>query len=269
MVEHAALHTLRATSAPMTRRGGHAPLTRAGAIAAAIVGVATLAAGWPWALLLILWFGCTHALTMRGRAAKTARTAAILTPEQGRGARQVLANGGVFAFCALLGALSGDARWGVAAVGALAAAAADTWATEIGLLLGGAPRSLLRGVRVPPGTSGGVTWIGSAGGATGALFVALLAVWLVPGLRSGDATTVARLTLGFAAAGVLGGLSDSILGATLQSRRRCRSCGEWTEQLVHSCGGETEHARGLRLLDNDLVNFFATLVGALVALRLA
>ena len=50
---------------------------------------------------------------------------------------QVLANGGVFALAALLGAVLGSpwpAAGSRAALGALAASAADTWATEIGTL---------------------------------------------------------------------------------------------------------------------------------------
>jgi uncharacterized protein (TIGR00297 family) len=225
-----------------------------------------MAAGWEWAVILVVWFVASQALTRRGAEAKAARTASVLPPERARGARQVLANGGLFAACALMSWLTSDARWGVAAVGALAAAAADTWATEIGLLAGSAPRALLTGSRVPPGTSGGVSWSGSAGAVAGALLVASLAALLLPeifgdGARGGFAI--------IAAAGVLGGLSDSILGATLQAQRRCTACGAFTERRTHSCGSATAHARGLRWLENDLVNFLATVVGAIVALLLA
>ncbi len=246
----------------------HAPLTVGGTFAAACVGVGALVGGWPWGVLVIVWFLTSQALTRRGAALKAARTAAILAPERARNARQVFANGGVFAACVVIGTLTQDARWSLAAVGALAAAAADTWATEIGLVGGGTPRSLLRGVPVPPGTSGGVTWRGTLGGAAGALVVALLAAWLVPATLGVDARNHTAVVTRLAAAGLLGALADSILGATLQSQRRCSACGALTERRVHSCGGQTAHARGLPWLDNDAVNFLATVTGAILALWL-
>src|SRR5438093_5230732 len=45
--------------------------------------------------------------------------------------------------------------------GALAAAAADTWATEIGAFSPFAPRLITSGRQVPRGTSGGITVLGS------------------------------------------------------------------------------------------------------------
>lgn len=257
--------------------GPHRALTRAGAVAAAAVGAAALAAGWRWLALLILWFALAQLLTALGAGAKLARTASVLTPERGRGARQVIANGGVFAVAAALGALTGDARWSIAALGALAAAAADTWATEIGLLAGGTPRALLGGAPVEPGTSGGVTWAGTAGAFAGAVTIAAVgvgALGLPATVPTADppATTALSAILAIAAitaAGVLGAFADSILGGTLQARRRCVECGAWTERRRHSCGGATQHARGLPVLDNDLVNLLATMVGALVAYGLA
>jgi len=236
--------------------------------AAALVGAVTLAAGWAWAVLLVGWFIASTALTELGRARKRARSLSVLGDERGRGAKQVLANGGLFALAALAQTMTGDARWGVAALGALAAATADTWATEVGLLLGGAPRALLTGRVVEPGTSGGMTLAGTAACVVGALAIATIgARWLQLAppetLRSPGAT--AALIAAITAAGVLGALVDSIIGATLQARRRCVACEAWTEREVHSCGGPTRHAGGIRFITNDAVNLIATLTGAIVA----
>ena len=59
-----------------------------------------------------------------------------------------------------------------AALGALAASAADTWATEIGSLATRPPRSILTLRPVPAGTSGGVNLLGMLAMVAGATFVA-------------------------------------------------------------------------------------------------
>lgn len=242
------------------RRAGS--LATSGAIAATFVGTLAALAGWSWALLLIGWFVASSALTRLGAARKAARSRSSLASSGARNAQQVLANGGLYASLALVGSLSGDLRWQLAALGALAAAAADTWATEIGLLWGGSPRGLLDLRPVAPGMSGGVTAVGLLGSAAGASAVAAFAPLLLD-------EASARSVVALATAGLLGALVDSALGASLQARRRCEACAVFTERDVHDCGQTTVHARGLRWMTNDTVNLLATLVGALAALALA
>jgi uncharacterized membrane protein len=71
------------------------------------------------------------------------------------------------------------------------------------------------------------------------------------------------------AGGVIGCLADSSLGATVQARRWCGVCEMATERRVHSCGTATSVAGGLSWLDNDAVNFAATICGALSGLAIA
>lgn len=238
------------------RRGNLAP---SGAWAALLVGAMASAAGWGWAVLLIAWFVASSALTRLGAAVKEARSRSTLAPSSARTARQVLANGGLYATCALVGTVSGDLRWQLAALGALAAASADTWATEIGLRWGGTPRALFGGHPLPPGMSGGVTAAGLLGSVAGAGAVAL------GGALVCDAAGAGPL-VGVATAGVLGALSDSALGAAWQTRRWCADCACFTERSVHDCGRATTHARGLPWMTNDTVNLLATGVGAVAAL---
>jgi len=138
-------------------------LTRDGLIAACAVGAGTTwGLGWGGLALLAAFFVSGSVLTQ-------------LAERQGprRSARQVLANGGVAAVAALFGG------W-TAASGALAAAAADTWATEIGAFSPFPPRLITSGRRVTRGTSGGITALGTLGGVAGALTVAWLAHGLAP-----------------------------------------------------------------------------------------
>jgi uncharacterized protein (TIGR00297 family) len=238
-------------------------LSGSGALAAIIIGTAASAAGWNWAVLLILYFASSTALSRFGRAEKERRTASVVEKGGERDAAQVSANGLVFTLAAIAMCFHPDLRWLALGAGALAASAADTWATEIGTLHGRQPRSILNGRRIAPGTSGGVSLAGTAASVAGALFVALVTF-------AGNTSTERRVSVTCAVlvAGIVGSIIDSLLGATIQSRRWCESCQRETERLVHDCGAPTERRKGLALLDNDVVNFLSTVVGGLLAVSL-
>ena len=247
----------------LAARRAHA-LSRSGSVAAVACGAASAAAGWAWAALLVTYFVASSVVSAVGRGRKEARTAPIVEKGGERDAAQVAANGGVFAAAALATVVlpvshTCYAVVSCAAAGALAASAADTWGTEVGVLAGGEPRSVLTRAPVRMGESGGVTWTGTLGGAAGAAFIAGVAALL--GLARG--APLAPLL-----AGMVGSLVDSMLGATLQARRHCDACGALTERAVHDCGAATRHARGVRWIDNDVVNFAATTAGFVVALAL-
>ncbi|HMF88754.1 MAG TPA: DUF92 domain-containing protein [Gemmatimonadaceae bacterium] len=234
-------------------------LTTSGAFSAAVVGTIALAAGWSWGLLLLSFFVSSSALSKLGQQEKAEVAGAMIQQGGERNARQVLANGGVYALSAIGYLVFPSPLWYATAIGALAASAADTWATEIGTLFGGRPISITSGKAVPPGTSGGVTFVGTIAAVAGAAFIAAgasLANWPVP---------FAAVALG----GIAGAQADSLLGATLQARRWCEACAKSTERLVHSCGAPTRHAGGVAGFDNDAVNVVCSCVGALVALLLS
>lgn len=235
-------------------------LSASGALAAVVCGMASAAAGWGYAALLVAYFVASSLVTAAGRKRKEAQTAPVAEKGGERDAAQVLANGGVFCAAALgtLTALPGSPVWGLlagGALGALAASAADTWSTEIGVLAGGVPRSIVDRTVVRKGESGGVTWAGTAGGFAGALFIAAVAA----GFGVGHGLPLAPIV-----GGMTGTLLDSLFGATLQRRRHCDVCDLLTERAVHSCGAPTRDAGGVRWIGNDTVNLFAT-VGGFVA----
>jgi len=186
-------------------------LTGRGVAAALGVGLATgFGLGWRGLLLLLGFFV----------------SSSLLSKKTSRNHRQVIANGGIAALSALLGS------W-LAFAGALAAATADTWATEIGRFSPTPPRLITNGARVPAGTDGGMTLLGTVGGIAGAGLIAGLSVGLGPG-GSG-----LGLVVKVAVAGIIGMLLDSLLGATVQGK--------------------------VRWVDNDVVNLAATLTGAACA----
>jgi len=218
-------------------------LTRGGLWAALCVGAAVgWGLGWRGLLVLLAFFVSGSLLTQLAGGAGGQRTA-----------RQVLANGGVAAGAALFG------EWSVA-VAALAAATADTWATEIGSFSPWPPRLVTTWSSVPAGTSGGITLLGTLGGAAGAVAMAWLAALVQP---RGVALGSAALT---AVAGLAGMFADSALGATIQGLFECPSCAARTEHTGTVCHEPVVLVRGRRWLDNDGVNLAATLAGAAVPL---
>lgn len=224
-----------------------------------MVGVFSFLASWRWGVLLILYFLSASALSRWGARRKEVAARGMVEKGGARDALQVLANGGVFALAALLSLFfpGHSERWMALGAGALASSASDTWATEIGTLVGGTPRSILGGAPVPLGMSGGITTLGTLAAAAGALFVAFVALALA---------WPTRVALAAIIGGGAGSTLDSLLGATLQQRRWCDCCARATERVIHDCGTSTRRAGGVGWLDNDVVNFVCTAAGGLIAL---
>jgi uncharacterized protein (TIGR00297 family) len=227
-------------------------LTADGAVAAWLVGSATFGAGgWPAAAVLFAFFIPSALLSRVGKTRKRALT--DVGKHGPRDARQVFANGGVAAVCALF-ATTGQAIFAAAFAGAFAAAAADTWATEIGVLSPESPRSILTFRPVATGLSGGVTVAGTTASVAGAMLVAAVA-------QAGGVAPFVPVAI----AGIVGSLADSAVGAALQALRWCPACDRPCETNPHSCGSATHLRRGLAWMDNDAVNLIATLKGACLA----
>lgn len=234
-------------------------LTLSGAIAATLVGAAAMLAGAKWVVMLLFFFVGSNFLSRWRHREREALVGSVVEKGDRRDAWQVIANGGVFSIAAIL-ALRGDAAmWEAMGIGAIAAATSDTWSTEIGTVLGGAPRSIFTGREVAPGTSGGITIAGSVAALAAAILAAVVAM-------SVDWSTPATAIV---AGGVAGSLVDSALGATVQERRWCPTCNVSTERLVHSCGTTTSQRGGIRGCTNDLVNLLSTVAGAVTTWTLS
>jgi uncharacterized membrane protein len=150
---------------------------------------------------------------------------------------------------------------------------ADTWATELGVLSRVPPHLITTRQPVPPGTSGGVTRLGTWASLAGALLIGAAATLLVQveSLLNGDGWGVRAIAypLLAVAGGLAGSLVDSLMGATIQCIYYCDRCGQETESAIHRCGQPARPMRGWAWLNNDLVNSLASLVGAFVAAFLA
>lgn len=231
-------------------------LTTDGTIAAVVVGTAVFAgSGLGGAALLSVFFVSGSLLTaLSDRSPRP--PASVWNNRRGRTASQVLANGLWPATGAVFMGSGYAAGWPLL-LGSLAAAQADTWATEIGVHSPTPPRLITSGESVPVGTSGGVTVLGTTGGVIGAAVMGAMG-WIL-----GYGTTVAAAAF---LAGVAGMVVDSLLGATVQAGYYCKACSTASESRVHRCGQRGRSVRGWRWIDNDVVNFAGTAVGALSAI---
>jgi uncharacterized protein (TIGR00297 family) len=236
-------------------------LTLSGAVGATLVGGFTYGlGGLPAAILLVAFFGSSSLLS-RLYTSRKKKAVANFAKSDRRDWAQAAANG-FMPVLALLGGASGlvamPVAWAAFAA-ALATVNADTWATELGVLGKAHPRLITTGKRVPPGTSGAVSVLGSLVALGAAFFIGLLA-WLAPQPMLFPVLIIATF------AGLIGSFFDSYLGAMLQATYYCPKCKKETEHHpLHGCGTKTTLRRGWAWLDNDWVNFLSAVVGALLA----
>jgi uncharacterized protein (TIGR00297 family) len=248
------------------RRGS---LSRSGVAGAVLVGSCVFGlGGWVWGVLLILFF-VSSSLLSRYRALDKRVVALQFAKGGRRDIWQALANGGV---PALLSAAHWVCKvpllWG-AFVGSLAAVTADTWATELGVLAKRRPRLVTTWAVVPPGTSGGVSLLGTAAMLAGAASIGLAAVILlvVSEMAGGSEATGSGTWLPVLPAllgGVAGAFGDSVMGATAQAVYYSRGRQKETEKRSDPDGTPNQYLRGWPWVTNDVVNLSAALTGALV-----
>ncbi len=247
-------------------------LNRSGALAATLVGTVIFGmGGLPWAIVLLTFFVTSSGLSRAFRRRKQNAEEKYAKGHE-RDAGQVFANGGVAALFALLHGFFPQAAWPwLGFAGALAAVNADTWATELGVLNPHPPRRItdLRQT-VEPGSSGGVSPLGTAAALAGSALIATLAVLLAPtgaGLAWKQGPAPGLLWLAITLAGWIGSLIDSLLGATVQAMYYCPQHQKETERHpIHTCGAPTRFLRGWPWLNNDGVNALCSLMGAGLAL---
>lgn len=221
-----------------------------GLLAAALIGLG----GAPWAVPALVFFVLSSALSRVGRRRKHSVEA---RSEKGavRDAGQVYANGAIGGAVLVVYAVVPSPLLYGAFVGAFAAAAADTWATEVGALSSQPPRRITDGAVVPRGTSGAVSLLGTAAALAGAVSVGLSAWAVAPGWFERLGTGIGLVVI--LGAGVAGAFADSLAGATIQAQYQAPG-GVVTERPAGPV------LRGWRWVTNDRVNWLCTGVGALI-----
>ena len=244
-------------------------LTISGWLGAVLIGTLTFGfGGWAWGLTLIAFFISSSLLSHYKESLKAQRAGEKFSKGGRRDFMQALANGGLGALIALIYGLGGTPDLLLALfAGVMGTVTADTWATELGVLSTRPPRLITSGRVVEPGTSGAVSPVGTAASAAGALFIGLCLLLFGTGERLlGGSGASAQLWVLIAATlgGLAGSLFDSLLGATVQALYRYPD-GRETERTNAGDGRPNAFLRGWPCMNNDLVNFIASLVGGLVA----
>ncbi len=229
-------------------------LSGGGALAAFILGSVVFGlGGFPWAVVLLTFFISSSILSKLFQRHKV-NSEKFYAKGARRDAGQVFANGGLAGFFVVAHVFFPDSwlPW-IGFVAAFAAANADTWATELGVLSRKDPRLITSRKVVERGTSGGITLVGILASLAGSALVAFVS-WLVwPGdLAPVQGWQFVILVI----SGLAGSLVDSWLGATVQAIYFCPACQKETEKSpLHHCGNQTTLLRGWLWLDNDWVNF--------------
>ena len=245
-------------------------LTWSGVLALTLMSALVFAAnGWTWGAPLLLVVASEN-IWARYRASRKEPLGDRFRQGARRGWPALFARIGWASVLALLYALAAPTKGiHIAFIGALATAAADSWATELGVLSAQPPRSLLTWRRVKAGHEGAISVLGLVA-ALGASWLTGFAGLLCQAIASWlQRSLVERAFLWLPLAALLGGtagcLLDSFLGATAQGIYYCEHCNERSESRLHSCGREAEQIRGWAWLTNDGINFVSSVVGAAVA----
>jgi uncharacterized protein (TIGR00297 family) len=218
-----------------------------GALGGFILGtIIILGAGWPLYLALLVFFVIGSGATKLGYQRKARRGLAEGSGGR-RGFSHAFANVGVAAICAIavsraarhpeLGSMEMQLLPLFMGIAALATAAADTTASEIGQLLGRRTFLPLTLRPVPPGTEGAVSVEGTLSGVIAGFLVAAAGTWAVDQMffKAIFAWQIVAVVTGCA---FLGSYLESIAGA-------------WNRRQTLP-------------VPNGVLNFFNTVIGALL-----
>lgn len=220
--------------------------------AAVVLGTVTFGFGGIWlALALIFFFISSSLVTQKKRQNGIDAGSVPLRSEDPyhnsrRDGYQVWANGfWVAVFCLLWFQFKQDYLL-LSAYGVIATATADTWATELGSRKPGKTRLITNFRKVDPGTDGGISLKGTLAAMIGSTAIASIL------LIQPDSNSL-HIFIAIAAAGFLGSVADSYLGAYLQTKN------------VHRFRPDRLIERDA-MFKNCFVNWLATGIGGMLTL---
>ena len=142
-----------------------------------------------------------------------------------RTVKHVLANGSIAVIMAVLAYHYSNPLFFFGFIGALATATADTLSSEIGMISSKAPRLVTTFKRVPTGTEGAVSLLGTTAAIAAAAFIGVLGLLV---FNSYHVVVIATVV------GVAGCFIDSFVGATLETKKYVKN---WGTNLIATTSG--------------------------------
>lgn len=224
-------------------------LRKDGAVGAYVMGIIIFGAGGlKWVIPIATFFILSSIIS------KMSNTDNQLHKGSKRDIIQVLANGGVATIIAIINFYVPNEDFYILYLAVIAAATADTWASEIGSFNSKDPFHIIRFTRVAKGTSGAISFLGTVGSILGSITIGLIGyIWNVP----------LPLIYLIVIAGSIGSLVDSFIGGSIQANFECIECNKFTEKRTH-CSVPSSYISGIYYIDNDMVNFLNTVSAVLI-----
>lgn len=223
-------------------------LTLDGVYAAVISGTVVFGLGGYAAALVLLLFFLSSSLISQKYIITVEEATHAYAEKVRRDGIQVWSNGFWFTLFFMLAFAFEEPLFVIAALGAIATATADTWATELGSKRFSTETYLMNGLkRVRPGTDGGISVPGTIAALAGSLIISLASVFAF----SMDLVVIFPIFM----AGFLGCLTDSYFGATYQRE-------DYTIHVPVDIYEISFH------FDNNLVNWLSSGIGSLLAIIL-
>src|SRR5271169_2221230 len=144
-------------------------LSKSGAFAAACLGFVIFGlGGWQWTIPMLGFF-LPASILSKFVQKRRSNIVALFEKDSKRDAMQVLVNGGIGGMLVIVSKFVFPEPVYLAYLGALSAVAADTWATEVGILSSNQPILITTLKKVETGTSGAVSITGTLGGFLGSV----------------------------------------------------------------------------------------------------
>ena len=174
---------------------------------------------------------------------------------------QVFANGFMAALGGLFWYFTSSTLALVVFATSVAESFSDTLAGDIGKLSTHKPVSIINRLPVEKGQSGGITVLGVFAGFSGAAIIAVIWIFLFKMQASFYLAGLVCIS------GFTGCLADSFLGASVQAVYRDKY-GKRTEKATDEEGNDNLLVRGIRVMDNNTVNFVSNVFAVMIAVSL-
>lgn len=180
----------------------------------------------------------------------------LKSDEGGRTGKQVFCNGGIYTLFLALFFLTSDVIFLIAGMAAITTALSDTASSEIGRRYGKSTISILNFKKIPAGVSGGISEVGTV---SGLIFAGAMAG--LPFLILSEYTI--QMFIIVCAAGFIGNIADSLIGAIFQIKYRPDPKSLWSDEPV---GDGINQTRGIAWITNNTVNLLATATAGIMGI---